>query len=197
MHSRSSAGITVVEIIVILVLLFILALLALPALLSSTHQGIGTMIRTLSNTKQLYLATQQMALDGAAEKNTNIGWPGDIGGGFSNWNAQLLKGNYISRNDLCKLLSAPGIIISTNDPFTNNQTALLLYAVRTNSPATAVFLTSANFTNTPDGGTLDPDAKPYGKKGCVVFRKGGDGAILKANQINQTNLIGSYVPLCH
>lgn len=155
------------------------------------------MTQTLSNTKQLYLATQQMALDGEAEKNTNIGWPGDIGGGFSNWTAQLLKGNYLSRTDLCKLLSAPGIIISTNDPFTNNQTALLLYAVRTNSPATAVFLSSANFTNTPTGGTLDPDAKPYGKKGFVVFRKAGDGSILQSRQVGMTNIIGSYVPPCH
>jgi hypothetical protein len=50
-----------------------------------------------------------------------------------------------------------------------------------------VFLTTANWTN---GQPLGQDAKPYGNKGFVVFRKGGDGAILLPKQYNSTNVIG-------
>ncbi len=41
-----------------------------------------------------------------------------------------------------------------------------------------VLLTSANFTNTPSAvlPLLAGSRKPYGDKGFVVFRKGGDGA---------------------
>jgi len=78
-----------------------------------------------------------------------------------------------------------------------NETAVRLYAVTDNSPTNAVLLTSANFMNTPTGGeALNPSAKPFGDKGFVVFRKGGDGAVLRPNQVGQTNLIGSFVPLC-
>lgn len=195
MHPRSSAGISAVEIIVILVLLFILGLLAMPAI--SCRPTSGVMTQSLSNMKQLHLATQQMALDSGTEKNTNIGWPGDIGGSFSNWTAQLVKGNYLSREDLGKLLSASRVKVSANDPFTNNQTAVLVYAVSEATDGTVVFLSSANFTNSPTGGVLDPAGKPFDSKGFVVFHKAGDGAILQPRQAGMTNLIGSYVPLCH
>jgi hypothetical protein len=76
-------------------------------------------------------------------------------------------------------------------------TAVRVYAVTKDSPADAVLFTSANFTNTPTGGnTLDPSAKPYGKRGFVVFKKGGHGTNLLPKQVGKTNVIGSFVPLC-
>lgn len=157
MHLRPSAGISAVEIIVILVLLFFLGLLAMPAI--SCGPVSGVMTQSLSNMKQLHLATLQMALDRESEKNTNIGWPGDIGGSFSNWTAQLVKGNYLSREDLAKLLSASRVKVSANDSLTNNRTAVLVYAVSEVTDGTAVFLSSANFTNNLTGGVLDPAGK--------------------------------------
>ena len=152
---------------------------------------------TLSNMKQLHLATQQMALDGVTTDDTNIGWPGDIGGTFTNWTAQLLKGGYLSTNDLYKLFSAPGIIVKPETTtLSATNTALLVYAVSTNRPTTDVFLSTVNFTNTPTGGVLNTNAKPYPGKGFVVFRMAGDGAILQPRQAGMTNLIGTYAPLC-
>ena len=106
--------------------------------------------------------------------------------------------SYLSTNDFCKLLSAPGKVVPPGKiPYSTFDSGVLVYAVSTNSPDTAVFLTSANFTNTPHGGTpLDKKALPYGNKGFGVFRKGGDGAILPPRQVGKTNLIGTYVPLC-
>lgn len=195
MKDYSSFGISLVEILIILALVAILAWLAVPSV------GVGLVkeekTQTLSNMKQLHLATQQMALDRETTDNTRIGWPGDSGGSFTNWAHQLLDGGYLSRADLCKLLSAPGIIVSTNNPLTNNSSALLVYATSTNSPFDTVFLSTANFTNTPSGGVFNPKAQPYRNKGFVVFRAAGDGAILQPRQVGMTNVIGSYVPLCH
>ncbi|WP_316297988.1 hypothetical protein, partial [Clavibacter michiganensis] len=80
---------------------------------------------------------------------------------------------------------------------TENTNAILIYQVREEHDGSFTFLTTANFTNTPSGG-LPPlaDAEPYGNKGFVIFRKGGDGAFLQAKQAGKTNLVGSFAPLC-
>ncbi len=197
MTSRNYAGISVVEVFIALVVIVIIILAVIPSL-SENRAGVtrSQMTQTLSNMRQLHLATQQMTLDWQTTNADNIGWPGDIGGTFSNWTTQLVKGGYLWTSDLCKLLSAPGVIVPSRAiPLTNN-TALLVYAVSTNSPGTAVFLTTANFTNTPTGGVLNPAAEPYGEKGFLVFRLAGDGAVLRAKQAGDTNVVGSYVPLC-
>jgi hypothetical protein len=156
----------------------------------------GQMIQTLSNMKQLHLATQSAALDGVTTDDKSLGWPGDTGGTFTNWTAQLVP-SYLGPNDFCKLLSAPGVIVRPGKiPTSMSQGAVLVYAVSSNSLPETVFLTSANFTNGPNGGSpLGEKAKPYGNKGFVVFRKGGDGRILLKHQTAETNLIGSYAPL--
>ena len=195
MVPRLQRGFTWIELLVLLCVLAILVALALP---SSGGSGLrrGEMTQTLSNLKQLTLATQQMALDGATSSNAALGWPGDSGGTFAGWTRQLLDG-YLTTNDLCKLLSAPGIIVTPGNLSATNTTAVLVYAVNEKSPGTTVVFSSANFTNTPVGG-LPPlrSAKPYGSKGFVVFRKAGDGAILHSRQAGNTNIVGSFEPLC-
>lgn len=56
--------------------------------------------------------------------------------------------------------------------------------------------TTANFTNTPTGGTLNTNFPPFGTNRFAVFRKGGDGGVYLSKQVGQTNLIGSFVPMC-
>lgn len=168
----------------------------MPQITDTPVRGGGHMTQTLSNMKQLHLATQQMALDGEFTTNSALGWPGDTGGTFSNWTTQLVHGGYLSTNDLAKLLSAPGMKVPTNTIPLTNHTALIVYAVKANSPDDALFLSTANFTYTPTGGVYDPSAEPYPKKGFITFRKAGDGAILTPRQANMTNIIGSYVPIC-
>lgn len=194
MNPRSEAAFTWVELLVCIVVIAVLIALALP----SGGGGLtkGTMTQTLSNMKQLHLATQTMVLDGETTADKSLGWPGDTGGTFTNW-SRLLVPSYLGTNDFCKLLSAPGVIVPIGKvPASMREGALLVYAVSTNSPADTVFLTTANFTNGPKGGTpLEKTAKPYADKGFVVFRKGGDGAILLKNQATNAALVGSYAPL--
>ena len=195
MKRRNESGITLFEVIFYVVIVFILYAVLAPHELRISP-GRTALNQSLSNMKQLHLAAQQMQLDGITTGNTNLGWPGDIGGSFTNWTAQLLKGGYLTTSDLCKLLSAPGIIVSPNKLIRMNETAMRVYAVSTNSPSDAVFLTSANFTNTLTGGVApNADSKPFGNK-VVFFQIGGIGSILLPKQIGQINIIGSYVPLC-
>lgn len=199
MKPPGEKALTVTELLVALVVI----LVAIGFLLSLSHVTWtssltqGQMSQTLSNMKQLHLATQQMALDGITTGKTNLGLPGDIGGTFSNWTAQIVSGNYLTAWDLSKMLSAPGIVLNPRQIPATNTTAVLVYAVKEQSEGSTVFLSTANFTNTPTGG-LPPlaDAKPYGNDGFIVFRKAGDGAILKPKQAGKTNLIGGFVPLC-
>lgn len=196
MMRTGKSAFTWTEALVALLIISVLTVLALPMIQRSLIRGCGS-VQVLSNMKQLHLATQQMALDATASSNSQIGWPGNTGGSFSNWMHQIVDGGYLNTNDLCKLLSGPGIVVPPDMVPTTNTTAVLFYAVTEDSVGSAVFLTSANFTNTPAGG-LPPlaNAKPYGDKGIAVFRKAGDGAILMARQAGDTNLIGGFVPLC-
>lgn len=133
-----------------LAIIAILIALALPALQPTCGGNKG--VQVLSNARQLHLATQQMALDGMTTGDTNLGWPGDTGGTFSNWAHQLTAENYLTTNDFRKLMSAPGVLPRPEGIPPQKECALLVYAVSSNSPGPTVFLTSANFTNTPEGG---------------------------------------------
>jgi type II secretory pathway pseudopilin PulG len=195
MKSRSEAGLTWLELLVCLLVIVALILVALPGG-ASVKMGKGQMTQTLSNMKQLHLATQSMALDGETTGDKSLGWPGNTGGTFTNWAAQLVP-SYLGTNDFCKLLSAPGVIVRSGKiPASMSQGAILVYAVSSNSPPDTVFLTTANFTNGPNGGSpLGEKAKPYGDKGFVVFRRGGDGGIFQEKQATDAELVGSYAPL--
>jgi prepilin-type N-terminal cleavage/methylation domain-containing protein len=191
----ATRGFTWIELIVVIAIISVLAILALPAIFATPDRG-GQGTQMLGNMRQLHLATQTVALDGTTTGDTNLGWPGDTGGTFTNWAKQLVP-DYLTTNDFCKLLSAPGKRVpSGRMPSAMTERAILVYAVSSNSPSDAVFLTTANFTNGPGSGQpLQEGAVPFGKKLFVVFRKGGDGAILLPKQVGNTNVIGSYVPL--
>ncbi len=198
MNLRNHAGFTWIEFLICLVVIGVLIALALPGTPGSGLRR-GTMTQSLSNMKQLHLATQQMALDGQTTGDTNLGWPGDTGSSFAKWTTFLVQEKYLTKQDLAKLLSAPGVVVSPHNIPTVNTTAVLVYAVSAKSPENTVFLSTANFTNTPTGGVPPlKSARPYGEKGFIVFRKGGDGAILQPRQTGPqyTNIIGASAPLC-
>jgi hypothetical protein len=153
------------------------------------------MAQALSNMKQLHLTCQQMALDGETTGDKSLGWPGTYATS-EEWIAKMVP-DYISKSDLCKILSVRELVVSTNKIPKMNDTAFRVYAITGSSPTNAVLFTSANFTNTPTGGEpLSATSKPFGTNGFVVFRKGGDGAILRQTDVGNTNTIGSFVPLC-
>lgn len=193
MKSKSPSAFTLIELLVVISIIGILAALALPAITGALARG--QMTQTLSNSKQLHLATQQMALDAVTTGDTNLGWPGDIGSSWAGWATNLVGGNYLTTNDFKKLISAPGVVPTSDNPASPGKSGIIVYAVVENSEGNTVFLSSANFTNTSGGGAAPAvTAKPYGNKGYVVFRKAGDGTILQARQTGSsfTNIIGAF-----
>ena len=75
MKTRSQSAFTLIEMLVVISIIAVLAAFAVPALTSALTKG--QMTGTLNNGRQIYLASQQMALDGAANSDPNLCWPGD------------------------------------------------------------------------------------------------------------------------
>jgi len=194
---KSLSAFTLIELLVVISIIAILASLALPAVTGALAKGQQT--QTLSNMKQLHLVTQQMALDSTVSGDTNIGWPGDMPSpGWGTWATNVVPG-YMSTNDFAKMVSAPGVTAPLNTSPANLTTgtrsgrAIVLYNVSETNNGSTVLFSSSNFTNNANGGSaLSAAALPYGDKGFVVFRKGGDGAVLQSKQAGQTNIVGGF-----
>lgn len=193
MRNLRTLAFTLIELLVVISIIAILASLALPAITGALVRG--QMTQTLSNMKQLHLSTQQMALDAVTTGDTNLGWPGDLGGSWGAWATNITGGGYMSTNDFKKMISAAGVVPTADNPATPGKSAILVYNVAENSETATVLFSSANFTNTATGGAaLAATAKPFGNKGFVVFRKGGDGTVLLPRQTGEafTNIIGVF-----
>ncbi len=184
---KSSRAFTLIELLVVISIIGILAALALPALFGALAKG--QMTQTLSNMKQLHLATQTMALDGTTTGDATLSWPADATNpSWAAWATNLVP-SYLSTNDFAKLLSAAGLQRPNTTAITaTTPSAVIAYQVGENSSGDTVFLSSANWTN---NAPLTSAGKPYGDKGFIVFRKAGDGAILLPKQYNNTNVIGT------
>lgn len=193
MKRAVETALSLTEVLVALTIVIVLVWLAFPYVINAHAQPQSRW--TLSNMVQLRIATEQMAKDNA--QTSKAGWPGDMEGSFSNWTHALVDGNYLSTNDLCHLLSGPGVTVSRGKIPSENSNAILVYAVKETSVPNTVFLTSANFTNTPSGGAKPlSSAKPHGDKVFVILRRDGGIAILQGREAGDTNLIGGFVPLC-
>lgn len=183
-------GLTWIEVILALTLVITLVvLLLLPSLLSPSR-GSAIMLRMLSKMRQLQLATQEMTLDSeAANKPPNIRWTCDNGKplAYEEWADLLVKHGYLSRKDFAQLTtSEEKAFWLTAKKVTN---AITVYAVDNPDANSTLLLSSRNWRG-PSVDTLV--GKPYFEtNGFIVFRKGGDGAILKPGDCQRMDLIGT------
>src|SRR5436305_15036249 len=109
MKLRSQSAFTLIEMLVVISIIAVLAAFAVPALTSALTKG--QMTGTMNNGRQMYLAGQQMALDGSANSDPNLVWPGDDTVNLGTMNAymtRLVQQNYLKAGDVQKLLSGPG-----------------------------------------------------------------------------------------
>jgi prepilin-type N-terminal cleavage/methylation domain-containing protein len=185
---------TLIELLVVIAIIAILAALAVPALTSALAKA--QMSGTMNNARQLYLAQFQMSNDGSANGDSTSAWPGDLTPALPATlvdyvNVLLAKG-YLKGGDAIKLLNAPGASFTATVTTTNGidqlsvpvgNAALKVWMVQDANPATTVFCTSLNYVyDTAIAGT----AVPYGTKGFVSIRKGGDAGVFKGGQAVDT-----------
>ena len=177
---------TLIELLVVISIIAILASLALPAITGALTRGQAA--QTMSNSRQLYVASFNMAADGQTTGDTNLAWPGDAASAtWSAWASGLTGGGYLSTNDFNKMLNAPGVTRpATTAVGTATPSALSVYAVKDSSTMQSIFISSANFV-TP-GTALVPAALPFGNKAFVVLRKGGDGLVYQGSQATNTSI---------
>jgi prepilin-type N-terminal cleavage/methylation domain-containing protein len=176
---------TLIELLVVISIIAILASLALPAITGALVRGQAA--QTMSNSRNLYVATFNMAADGITTSDTNLVWPGDGAATWSAWAGSLVSGGYISTNDFNKMLVAPGLGRLASEAVTSSTpSALSVFAIKEASPMNAIFITSANFKE--PGTKLVTTDKPYGDKTFVAFRKGGDGMVFQGNQATNSSL---------
>jgi prepilin-type N-terminal cleavage/methylation domain-containing protein len=185
--NKSFSAFTLIELLVVIAIIAILAALAVPALTSALAKA--QMNSTMNNARQLYLAQFQMANDGASTIDASLNWPGDYTAPPANLQAYvtiLITKGYLKIGDLNKLLSAPGASCTAAlsggpppVPTLTGNSALKVYKVTDADPAIAIFAESSNYTyDSP----LTTTGKPYGNKGFIIMRKGGDGAVFKEPQ---------------
>jgi prepilin-type N-terminal cleavage/methylation domain-containing protein len=189
--NKSFSGFTLPELLVVIAIIAILAALAVGAVASALSKA--QMTGTMNNARQIYLAQFQMASDGAATGVVSQGWPGDYvppPAALVNYVNKLVGPGYIKGSDAPKLFSAPGcnlrVTVAPGPPeqitaFTSppGSAALKVHPVQDADPANAVFVTSRNYVYDTN---IVGNPVPYGRKGFIVMRKGGDGAVFKSSQ---------------
>jgi prepilin-type N-terminal cleavage/methylation domain-containing protein len=196
---------TLIELLVVIAIIAILAALAVPALTSALSKA--QMTGTMNNAHQLYLAQFSMSNDATATGATNMGWPGDMitsttlaAGDYNGYLNILLRNGYLKAGDVTKLMNSPGgnfnpTINWGNSPpdltdLGTGDAGIKVYAVSDADSVNCIFAASHNYVyNTalvpPNPGT--GDGIPYGQKGFIVVKKGGDAAVFRAGQAVVTN----------
>jgi prepilin-type N-terminal cleavage/methylation domain-containing protein len=180
---------TLIELLVVIAIIAILAALAVPALTSALSKAQQT--GTMNNGRQLYLAQFQMSNDGSATGDATSAWPGDLPTVPTNLvdYANVLTGKgYLKGGDVIKLFNAPSASFTANVTTVNGADSLSgqtgtaawkVWMIKDADPATTVFCTTRNYVY--DTAIVDGSV-PYGTKGFITVRKGGDASVFRVGQ---------------
>ena len=188
-HLRSLRAFTLIELLVVISIIAILASLALPAIGGALTKA--QMNTALSNLRQIHLATQSAALDAFTTQSTEFGWPGDVdktdGAALA---GMLIDNSYLQAQDAAKIFAAGSMKaepVSGDEP--PSVIAFTFEPVTESDAGNVVFGYTKNYTYGSDieKGSQEP---PFKDNGFVVMRKGGDGAVYKPSQGDETDLIG-------
>jgi len=193
--NKLSSAFTLIELLVVIAIIAILAALAVPALTSALSKA--QMTGTMNNCRQLYLAQFSMSNDGAATGASGLAWPGDLAAGgylgvgtkLPDYANILVANGYLRAGDAIKLFNAPGATFGAGiapgppesliAPFTGIA-AIKVYNVLDSDVANAIFCVSGNY----DYDLVLPGVQvnPYGTKGFITVKKGGDAAVFRSGQ---------------
>jgi len=187
--NKTSSAFTLIELLVVIAIIAILAALAVPALTSALSKAQQT--GTMNNARQLYLAQFQMSNDGTATGDTSSAWPGDLPVVPTTITAYLnvLCGKgYLKGADGIKLMNGPSAnytatVASSNGidtlTYVSGTPALKVWPNKDVDPATTIFATTHNYVYDT---ALNSSDVPYGTKGFITIKKGGDAAIYRVGQ---------------
>ena len=184
---------TLIELLVVIAIIAILAALAVPALTSALTKA--QMTGTMNNCRQLYLAQFSMSNDGAATGASGLAWPGDlasagilgVGTTLVDYANILIANGYLRAGDALKLFNAPGTgftgTVASGPPEvltgTGGTGAIKVYDVLESDVANAIFCVSNNYVYST---ALTAPSVPYGIKGFITVKKGGDAAVFRSGQ---------------
>jgi len=199
---RLPKGFTLIELLVVISIIAVLASLAVPAVTGALVKG--QLIQAVNNARQIHLATSSMANDATANSDPSIGWPGDVANlaNTSDFVNILASYDYLKPGDM-KVFAAAGITpyttgtvsgtsgLSPKFSSTTPNSAFLVYTVSDNDASNVIFLTSKNYNFTAPDKAPDAATKPFGDKGFVVCRKGGDCSVYKKQQLMTTTGIAA------
>jgi prepilin-type N-terminal cleavage/methylation domain-containing protein len=188
--NKPSSAFTLIELLVVIAIIAILAALAVPALTSALSKAQQT--GTMNNARQLFLAQFQMSNDGSATGDATSAWPGDlpvIPADLVTYLNVLLGKGYLKGGDAIKLMNAPGASFSATVTTTNGidqlsvpggtAAALKIWPCKDADPATTIYATTKNYVYDT---AIANGSVPYGVKGFITVRKGGDASVFRVGQ---------------
>jgi len=189
MRNLRTLAFTLIELLVVISIIGILAALAIPAVAGALVKG--QLTGTLNNARQLQLATFNLNLENEAAGAASA-WPGTNATPavtFAGWRDSLT--NILSSSDIRKMFSAPRVTVpATVAAITMSNTAFNVYQVGNVEDSGVVFITTRNFNAQTPLVAPTVNSTPYGDKGVVVMRKGGDGQVYQIRFVTNTNSTG-------